>query len=244
MSDSIKISVIIAVYNSGSTLEDCLISIFDQVYKNFELIIIDNNSNDNTDCIINKYRDRIDHFIKEKDKGIYDAWNKGLNLSTGEWISFIGADDYLLPYTFNSLVNGINLRPDCNFISGKIKLLRANGYLIVGKPFSHRKLLYFQNFVHIGSLTSKKLFDDCLFDTKYQISGDYDFFVRNRRKIIPSFVDLILAESELGISQRSSKVFSENYDIWLCHNLHSKIFCFILYNYQLLVFRVKNILGN
>ena len=72
------ISIIIATYNAGSTLESCLKSIIAQKNDLIELLIIDGKSSDNTLKIVNAYRNQIDIFISEKDKGIYDAWNKGI----------------------------------------------------------------------------------------------------------------------------------------------------------------------
>ena len=72
---------------------------------------------------MNKYKNRIQYYIKEKDSGIYDAWNKGVKLSNAEWICFLGSDDYLLPDALNILISELINHPTANFISGKIKLL-------------------------------------------------------------------------------------------------------------------------
>jgi len=244
MNSKIKISIIIAIYNSEKTLEKCLNSIFNQTFQNYELIIVDNNSTDNSFLILNKYKDRIQHYIKEKDSGIYDAWNKGLKLCKSEWICFIGSDDYLLPDSLNILTSELINHPTANFISGKIKLLNKNKDIIVGEPFSYKKIKYYQNFVHIASLTSIKLFENFQFDCRYKIAGDYDFYVRNRQKIIPIFTNTILAFSELGISQKSNKVFLENLSIWKSNSLHSNLFAYILFYYQSRIFRLKNLLNN
>lgn len=239
MTKKFKISIIIAIYNSESTIERCLTSVFNQTFQDYELIIIDNNSNDNTKLIINKYISKIHKYIREKDNGIYDAWNKGIKLCNGDWVCFIGSDDYLYPNSLDNLIRGINNNPKCNFISGKIKLLDNKKNLIIGELFSHKKIIYYQNFVHIGSLTSRHLFNDILFDVKYKIAGDYDFYVKSRFKIYPCFVDHIIAESELGVSQISSKVFLENYNIWENNNLHSTLFNKLLFFYQSKCFFLK-----
>lgn len=97
------LSIIIATYNAGNTLNTCLTSIVEQKSSEIELLIIDGGSTDNTLDIAHSYGDKIDVLISEPDKGIYDAWNKGISYSTGHWIMFIGADDILvdnslLPY--------------------------------------------------------------------------------------------------------------------------------------------------
>ena len=89
-----KISIITVVFNAQNTIERCINSVFGQKYKNVEYIIIDGGSTDNTCRIIENYREKIDVFISEPDKGIYDAMNKGLALATGDVIGTINADDF------------------------------------------------------------------------------------------------------------------------------------------------------
>jgi glycosyltransferase involved in cell wall biosynthesis len=88
------VSIITVVFNGERYLEETIKSVINQTYKNIEYIIIDGGSTDNTLNIIKKYEDKIDYWISEKDKGIYDAINKGIKLSRGELIGIINADDY------------------------------------------------------------------------------------------------------------------------------------------------------
>ena len=76
-------------------MKDTLESIFNQTYKNFEIIIIDGKSTDKTLKIIKRHANKIDYWISEKDKGIYDAFNKGLSLSRGYFIGIVNSDDIL-----------------------------------------------------------------------------------------------------------------------------------------------------
>lgn len=233
------ISIIIATYNSGKTLDKCLSSLNSQLYKNFELIIIDNNSNDDTDIILSKYSSIISHFVKESDAGIYDAWNKGVKISSGDWLCFIGADDYLHSNSLLFLFDLAKKSPNCNFITGKINLINNFGSKIIGEPFCLNKLNYYQNFAHIASLTSKKLFLNFQFNEFYKISGDYEFYIKNRNNIVSCYLDLVLADSEFGVSRKSSKVFIENYLIWKRHNIHPVIVCELLFLYQFFGFYFK-----
>lgn len=88
-----KISVITICYNSASTIEETIKSVINQNYPMLEYIIIDGGSTDGTVDIINKYRDRISYFVSEPDKGISDAFNKGINVATGDIIGMINSDD-------------------------------------------------------------------------------------------------------------------------------------------------------
>lgn len=95
------ISIITSTYNCTSTLNDTINSILNQSYINLEYIIIDGNSTDGTIDIIKSSEQKFQKkkivfkWISEPDKGIYDAWNKGLDKVTGDWIVFIGGDDFL-----------------------------------------------------------------------------------------------------------------------------------------------------
>jgi glycosyltransferase involved in cell wall biosynthesis len=90
-------SIIIATYNAAKYLETALQSVFSQTSADYELILIDGGSKDETVEIIKKHQDRIAYWVSEPDQGIYDAWNKGIEQATGDWVLFIGSDDTLVP---------------------------------------------------------------------------------------------------------------------------------------------------
>ena len=90
------ISIITAVFNGEKYLEQTIKSIINQTYKNFEYIIIDGGSTDGTLEIIKKYEDKISYWISEKDKGISDAFNKGVTAAKGDYINFQGDGDGFL----------------------------------------------------------------------------------------------------------------------------------------------------
>ncbi|MBP9070360.1 MAG: glycosyltransferase [Bacteroidia bacterium] len=99
-----KISIITATYNSEAFLEQTINSILQQTYKDIEYIIVDGNSTDGTISIINKYKDKLSHFISEKDEGIYHALNKGIALASGDVIGFLHSDDF---YTNNNVIEHV-----------------------------------------------------------------------------------------------------------------------------------------
>ncbi|RZK93160.1 MAG: glycosyltransferase [Pedobacter sp.] len=90
-----KITLITVVYNGGKYLEDCILSVIAQDYKDLEYIIIDGASTDSSLQIANRYKDQISLIVSEKDKGMYDALNKGIALAKGEVIGILNADDML-----------------------------------------------------------------------------------------------------------------------------------------------------
>ena len=87
------ISIITVCFNSEATIEATIQSVLNQQCESIEYIIIDGDSKDNTTAIVQKYRSKIDSFVSEKDKGIYDALNKGISMATGDVIGILHADD-------------------------------------------------------------------------------------------------------------------------------------------------------
>lgn len=98
-----KISIITITYNSEKTLEETIQSVISQGYDNLEYLIIDGGSTDHTLDIVNKYREHISYLVSEPDKGISDAFNKGIAAATGEIVGIINSDDLLLPGALNTL---------------------------------------------------------------------------------------------------------------------------------------------
>ncbi len=113
------ITIITVVKNSEQTIERCIQSVLNQNYDNFEYIIIDGGSNDKTKEILDKYKAKVDKIISEKDNGIWDAMNKGLNIASGNIIGFLNSDDY---YFSNSLdiVNRYFQENSIDFLFGSV----------------------------------------------------------------------------------------------------------------------------
>ena len=116
------ITIITVTLNSQKYLEETLKSIFDQKYKNYELIIIDGKSNDKTLKIIKKNNNKIDYWISQKDKGIYDAFNKGLALARGQYIGFVNSDDVLTKNSLKYLAH-YHRTKKFDFLFGAVKTL-------------------------------------------------------------------------------------------------------------------------
>ena len=92
-----KITIITVAYNSAKTIRDTIESVLSQTYNDFEYIIVDGNSKDNTIDIVKGYEDRFNNrlrWISEPDKGLYDAMNKGISMATGDIIGIINSDDF------------------------------------------------------------------------------------------------------------------------------------------------------
>ena len=171
------ISIITVVFNNVSHLQKTINSILNQKYKNFELIVIDGGSTDGTLDVIKKNKKKIDIWVSEKDKGIYDAFNKGMKLARGDYIGFVNSDDILLPNALNILKKYIKKYPDTDFFFGAVK--KHWGVLYGYRPWKIKFSWGFYSSHSTGffiKLASAKKVGN--YNLKYKYSSDYDFFYR------------------------------------------------------------------
>jgi len=196
------ITVITAVFNAAPTIEKCIRSVITQSYDNLEYLIIDGGSTDGTLEIIRQYEEAIDYWVSEPDEGIYDAWNKGVRLATGDWLAFLGADDSYLPGAIDAYAAAI---VDCRdrlleYISSRVNL--TTGTIVkrtVGLPWIWKSFRKHPNVAHTGSLHNRTLFQRYgLYDTSYKICGDYEFLLRPRSGLRAAYLDAITVNMGLG----------------------------------------------
>lgn len=134
-----KISIITISFNSEATIEETIKSVIHQNYLDLEYIIIDGGSTDKTIEIINKYKNNIACFISEPDKGIADAFNKGIKRATGEIIGIINSDDKLFNNALNVVKN--NFHVDSDILYGNL--------LILGKESRSLSIKYPKNNIEV-----------------------------------------------------------------------------------------------
>src|SRR6478672_9493040 len=123
-----KISVVIAVRNGAPTIQHALDSVFEQTME-AELVVIDGASTDDTSDILARNANRIAYWVSEPDRGVYEAWNKGLAHVTGDWIQFLGADDtFHAPDTLARMASVLDDVEDrYRLVYGTIIIVRADG---------------------------------------------------------------------------------------------------------------------
>lgn len=245
-------SVITASFNSERTISKTIESMLNQTYANFEYIIIDGNSKDSTLDIIKSFEPKFKEknitykFISEPDRGIYDAWNKGIKLSSGEWLSFLGSDDL---YINNALLNYneiLQSSNNINFICSKIEIVDENWnkLKIYGEPFSKEKLNRKMSFAQVGAFHRKDLFSlvgD--FDVNYKIVGDFDFYLRAKEIISPQFTPLCSAKMmNTGISNQAYKALKEAYELKNKYKLNNKFINLFDFYFTLLKCKIKAII--
>jgi glycosyltransferase involved in cell wall biosynthesis len=214
---SCVISIIIATYNAEKYLQHCLNSIIPQLNDTIELIIIDGDSKDDTVGLIKTNKQYISYFITESDKGIYDAWNKGIKNATGDWIMFLGADDQLMPNALNIYQQFINYNlgaTEIDLISSRVQMVDKNGKTIriKGWPFLWPMFLKEMTIAHPGALHSKKLFDKYgNFNINYKIVGDYELLLRAGTSLKSLYLDEITVVMSEGGASDSVESIKEHY---------------------------------
>ena len=185
MNKNIIVSFVIPTFNSEKYIEECILSILNQSIDNFEIIIVDGISTDDTLKILEKYRKFISILISEKDNGIYDAINKGIKLCKGSLIKILNSDDAL---THNSLIRALEVYNDNSkkfknefLIMSKIERINLDGKKIAtwGK---FNNVLFFENLLHPSWYVPREIYDNYgLYSLKYDIAADYEYFMRLKK---------------------------------------------------------------
>ena len=210
------ISIIIASYNSAKTIGKALASIKAQSFRDLEVIVVDGNSSDSTVQILRERSDIVTKWQSEPDSGVYDAWNKGLKLCEGEWIYFLGSDDYL--WQSDSLEqfvkNGLREnKSQCKVLYGQVALLHDDGtfWKIVGEPWeiAEKNFNTHMTVPHQGVFHHRSLFTEIgNFNDKYKIAADYEWLLRARKKTEPKFVPVVVAAYATdGLSSNPKNIF-------------------------------------
>jgi len=212
-----KISIITAVYNGEKLLPRLIKSINQQTYSNKEFIVIDGASTDGTIEIIKDNEKEFAYWISEPDHGIYDAWNKGLEKASGDWIMFLGCDDILLPNALLAYIKFIESLKDqdkLDIIHSKIEMISKEDKPIRVKGWKYKYPIFLKEMTiaHPGALHSKKFFAKYgKFDTTYKIVGDYELLLRPGRNLKTAFMnEITVYMSEGGVSD-SVNAIKEHY---------------------------------
>ena len=198
------LSIITVVKNGSKTITRCIKSVNDQNYLNIEHIVIDGASTDNTVSILKKNSDNIDYWISEKDNGIYDGMNKGLQLAAGKYIGILNADDNFKKNSLMIIIKYFKKYKNLDFVFGSVfkeKILSG---------FWPKKILWKFNMYSAHSVgffikteSQKKL---GLYDNNFHYSADRDLFYRmivlkNMKGISTNRKELIGYFNKGGISE-------------------------------------------
>lgn len=173
MSDSPLISIIVVVLNSRDTFADMLASITDQSFTDREIIVVDGQSIDGTVELIKNNVEKIDRWVSEPDKGIYDAMNKGIDMARGRWLYFIGADDVMLDKSLEQAAP--YLADDHTIYYGDVLAVGKN------RRFDGEYSMFMlanRNFPHQAQFFPKTVWDMYRYDLRFPLSADYALNIR------------------------------------------------------------------
>ena len=218
-----KVTVVTAVLNDAGHIEQTILSVISQTDIEIEYIIVDGGSKDGTLELIGKYKDKISLLISESDRGVYDAMNKGIKYSTGDFVYFLNSGDVLLNPSILSKIKLEELKERNAIIYGNVVVAYGNiEALEKPRPFFNSKM----KFKGIGICHQSMFFPGELirnekYDLSYKIAADYDLVYRLWRKGTEFlYRDLTIAKYDWGkgISSNPYKlldVYRENARV--CH---------------------------
>ncbi|MDP4211270.1 MAG: glycosyltransferase family 2 protein [Bacteroidota bacterium] len=173
------ISIITIVFNGEKYLEQTIRSVLDQNYPHIQYIIIDGGSTDESVNIIKKYEKHIHYWVSEKDKGISDAFNKGIARATGDVIGIINADDWFEPRAFERVAAQMD---DADICFGDIQLWKNERKELIQK--GNLQLLSREMTIHHATVFVKREIYETYggFDPQYRCAMDYDLLLRFKVK--------------------------------------------------------------
>ncbi len=180
LDDKPLVSVITVVFNGHKYLEQTIQSVLNQSYDNVEYIIIDGGSNDGTIDIIRKYEHATDYWVSEQDKGIYDAMNKGIDLSCGELIGIINSDDWYDERVIGVAVKAFLSMPGASVFHGDLyRVEQRSGILFRKKPLSMRLPIKGMVLNHPTMFIKASCYRNLGgYDTSFSLSADFELLSR------------------------------------------------------------------
>lgn len=185
INDSLFVSVLMTAYNAEKYIEDAISSILNQTYKDFEFIILNDGSTDNTLKIIQSFKDERIRIINDGKLGYYKAKIKLINEARGKYIAIMDADDICYPNRLSEQVNFLNTNPNFGLVGANAKWIN-NENLGFGKGFNFSfspdelkcRLLFHNCFVHTSVLIRKSILDNYHINYKELAGEDYDMWIQ------------------------------------------------------------------
>ncbi len=214
-----KISIVVLSYNQGQFIEETLKSIFNQSYKNYQVIVIDGRSQDKTIKILKKYQKKYPEkltWISEKDKGQTEAINKGLKLAKGDILTYLNSDDLYEKNTLAEAVDFFKKNPQAKIIYGQGKFINEKGRYLGNYKTQHpdfnslfKECVISQPTVFFKKEAYKKIGE---FDENFNYAMDYDYWIRVAKKYQFYYAEKVIAYTRLHKNSKTSQseqVFKE-----------------------------------
>lgn len=172
---NIKFSIAIATYNSASVIEELLTSIYNQTYTNFEVVLVDGLSKDNTIEVAKKWLRPCDKILSEKDSGVYDAMNKALLLAEGDFLIFMGSDDHFLSNRVLEEVASVIDKSDYGLETLYYGGCYMDGYHSVSNKVQTKWSWVRGTMCHQCIFYPKSVYKMYKYNLKYKINADYAY---------------------------------------------------------------------
>lgn len=211
-----KVSIITVCYNAENSIEETILSVINQTYKNIEYIVIDGASTDRTVDIIEKYRNKIAYFVSERDTGIYNAMNKAIGASQGDFIYFLNAGDTIYSTETVEKVTKYLKTGHEHIFYGNImfydKKLDAK-WLVPSGDIIDRAFFVKDDLAHQAIFYKRQVFDIAgLYDESYKVLADCNLNVKSviRHGLKARKMSLTIAVFELGGPSTSQRNNLEN----------------------------------
>ncbi|MFH1868873.1 MAG: glycosyltransferase family 2 protein [Candidatus Omnitrophota bacterium] len=209
-----KISIITVVYNNAEHIGDCLKSVTSQLYNDIEYIVIDNESRDGTQDVINLYKDKITRLVSEKDKGHIYAMNKGIEMATGDVVGFLHSDDIYMNENIIGLVADTFKNSSTDSLYGDLVYVKKDNIdktVRFWRAGSYSPDSIKQGWMppHPTFFVKREVYKKYgLLDTGFKISMDYEIILRflYKQKISVLYLPSVLVKMRSGgVSNRSIK---------------------------------------
>jgi glycosyltransferase involved in cell wall biosynthesis len=236
----VKLSIITVVRNDRFGIETTIQSVISQDYPFLEYIIVDGNSSDGTLDVINSYREKVTKIISEIDQNLYDAINKGISLSTGDYIGLLhSGDKYFSNSTLSYLVNNFN---DVDLCLSNMIILDSRKKIILKPDFNYLKKNMRLN--HPTWFLKREIFTRFgLYDINFKIAADYDFALRIFTKVKYCYVNINSVLFSLnGLSYNNFSVLLESFYVRKKNNKNIISNSFILFQEVLFLIFYKFII--
>lgn len=241
------ISIITVSFNSEETISQTIESVLNQTDTNIEYIIVDGGSTDKTFKIINSYKNDFSlkginyKFISEPDTGIYNAFNKGLKMATGNWVSFLGSDDFYVLNAIETYNKAFSKNVDLIYsnvdvINQKKTIKKINGI------WSWKIFKRYMNIAHVGAFHNIDFFKKYgFFDESYKIAGDYELLLRAKGNLRTFKIEKTTAKMLDGGASNSNviKVLKETKRAKINTGNASIILCYFDFIVALVKFYLK-----
>lgn len=221
------VTIITVVYNSAEHLAQAMESVLNQTYPLVEYIVIDGGSTDGSLDIIKRYESQLDYWISERDKGIYDAMNKGVALARGAWIGFKNADDWFVPEAV-SLASQLFAQQPAVIYGNTLKVWQQQPFEASLLTSNHHDLPWRSCVDHRSAFLRADLHKARPYDLRFRLAADYDLMLEWLQQ-----GHLFMHTGQVhgcmrfgGASDRSS-IYREIFDIQKKYNFRAALFCFL-----------------